>query len=117
MNPEESSAAIEATVREALAGSDFEFELIDCDPDLADTAQFCAHYGYPLVGDPTYSRLRIPGAAPPALETALRAFPRQALHAAHLELKHPGNRETLAFEAPIPPDMLQLLEILAKHDK
>ncbi len=24
------------------------YELLDCDPDLADTAQFCEHYGYPL---------------------------------------------------------------------
>mgnify|MGYP001811682667 FL=1 len=36
---------IEAQVRQTLAGSDH--ELIDCDPDLADTAAFCAHYGYP----------------------------------------------------------------------
>jgi prolyl-tRNA editing enzyme YbaK/EbsC (Cys-tRNA(Pro) deacylase) len=36
---------IEEQVRRALAGSDH--ELIDCDPDLADTAAFCAHYGYP----------------------------------------------------------------------
>ena len=36
---------IEAQVRRTLAGSDH--ELIDCDPELADTAAFCAHYGYP----------------------------------------------------------------------
>ena len=36
---------IEARVRAVLA--DFEHELIPCDPDLADTAAFCAHYGYP----------------------------------------------------------------------
>jgi prolyl-tRNA editing enzyme YbaK/EbsC (Cys-tRNA(Pro) deacylase) len=23
-------------------------EIIDCDPELADTAEFCAHYGYPM---------------------------------------------------------------------
>ncbi len=28
----------------ALLGADF--EALDCDPDLADTAEFCAHYGY-----------------------------------------------------------------------
>ncbi|HDK45940.1 MAG TPA: hypothetical protein ENG94_06645 [Actinobacteria bacterium] len=29
-------------------GTDYEmYEMIDCDPDLADTAAFCAHYGYP----------------------------------------------------------------------
>ena len=36
---------IEARVRRALTGH--EHELIDCDPELADTAAFCAHYGYP----------------------------------------------------------------------
>ncbi len=24
------------------------FEVIDCDPSFADTAEFCSHYGYPL---------------------------------------------------------------------
>lgn len=37
---------IEAHVRAALR--DVPHELIDCDPELADTAAFCAHYGYPL---------------------------------------------------------------------
>jgi len=25
-----------------------DYELLNCDPDLADTTQFCEHYGYPL---------------------------------------------------------------------
>lgn len=25
-----------------------DYELLDCDPELADTAAFCAHYGFPL---------------------------------------------------------------------
>jgi prolyl-tRNA editing enzyme YbaK/EbsC (Cys-tRNA(Pro) deacylase) len=36
---------IETRVRQTLSGSDH--EVIDCDPELADTAAFCAHYGYP----------------------------------------------------------------------
>ena len=39
---------IETTVRETLASSGFPHELIPCDPDLADTAQFCEAYGYEL---------------------------------------------------------------------
>ena len=31
-----------------LARLDLVYEVIDCDPDLADTAQFCAAYGVPL---------------------------------------------------------------------
>jgi prolyl-tRNA editing enzyme YbaK/EbsC (Cys-tRNA(Pro) deacylase) len=36
---------VEDRVRAALA--DIDHELIECDPDLADTAAFCEHYGYP----------------------------------------------------------------------
>ena len=39
---------IEARVRRALDETGVAFEFIDCDPALADTAVFCAHYGYPL---------------------------------------------------------------------
>lgn len=34
-------------VADALDALDVEHELLDCDPELADTAAFCAHYGYP----------------------------------------------------------------------
>ncbi len=36
----------EAEVRSALQGLGVEHEVVDCDPDLADTAAFCAAYGY-----------------------------------------------------------------------
>ena len=39
---------IERSVRKTLAASSVAFELIDCDPDLADTTEFCAAYGYAL---------------------------------------------------------------------
>lgn len=42
------SDAIEARVRERLDALDAAYEVIACDPELADTAAFCAHYGYPL---------------------------------------------------------------------
>lgn len=38
---------IERRVRAAIEGLSTAAELIDCDPELADTAAFCAHYGYP----------------------------------------------------------------------
>jgi prolyl-tRNA editing enzyme YbaK/EbsC (Cys-tRNA(Pro) deacylase) len=38
---------IERRVREAVAGLP-DVEVIDCDPALADTAEFCAAYGYAL---------------------------------------------------------------------
>ena len=33
-------------VIDALEAAGADFEIIDCDPNLADTAEFCAHYGY-----------------------------------------------------------------------
>lgn len=39
---------IESRVRSVLASLSADAEIVDCDPDLADTAAFCAHYGYPL---------------------------------------------------------------------
>jgi prolyl-tRNA editing enzyme YbaK/EbsC (Cys-tRNA(Pro) deacylase) len=40
--------AVEARVRTALAGVPIPHEMIPCDPALADTAAFCAAYGYAL---------------------------------------------------------------------
>lgn len=39
---------IQQAVTEHLAGTGLNYELIECDPELADTAAFCDHYGYPL---------------------------------------------------------------------
>ncbi|MDO8363374.1 MAG: YbaK/EbsC family protein [Actinomycetota bacterium] len=44
-NPDE---AVERQVRAALDATGEPFEIIPCDPDLADTAAFCAAYGYSL---------------------------------------------------------------------
>lgn len=37
------------------------------------------------------------------------AFGRQALHAWRLTFRHPGNGRTIEFEAPLPPDLVDLL--------
>ncbi|PMR70891.1 23S rRNA pseudouridine(1911/1915/1917) synthase RluD [Halomonas heilongjiangensis] len=72
-----------------------------------------AHLRYPLVGDPVYGgRLKLPAGAGEALKTLLREFPRQALHARKLAFVHPGSGETLTFRAPLPDDILLLLDYL-----
>lgn len=38
----------EAKVRAAVEALGLEHEFLDCDPELADTALFCEHYGYEL---------------------------------------------------------------------
>jgi 23S rRNA pseudouridine1911/1915/1917 synthase len=42
----------------------------------------------------------------------LRAFKRQALHAAMLRLAHPITGELLEWHAPIPDDMVELTQAL-----
>jgi 23S rRNA pseudouridine1911/1915/1917 synthase len=73
------------------------------------------HVGLPLLGDPVYGkRLGMPAGATPPLQDALRGFRRQALHARSLSLTHPVTGESLAFSAPPPQDMRQLLDVLAR---
>lgn len=72
------------------------------------------HAGYGLVGDSTYGgkrKLAAKALSENAAE-AVRAFPRQALHAAVLGFDHPISGEKVRFEAPLPEDMKGLLETL-----
>ncbi|MGH8267981.1 MAG: 23S rRNA pseudouridine(1911/1915/1917) synthase RluD [Steroidobacteraceae bacterium] len=72
-----------------------------------------AHVGFPVVGDPVYGgRRRLPAGCSPALTAVLAAFPRQALHAARLALKHPITGRGMHWEAPLPADMRGLLAAL-----
>lgn len=72
-----------------------------------------AHIGFALVGDKTYGKsFKIPKGANAALVEALKAFPRQALHAAKLGLEHPGTGEYTEWTAPIPEDFKGLLAAL-----
>ena len=72
-----------------------------------------AHIGYPLIGDPLYGgRRRVPAGCSPELAEALRAFARQALHAAHLGLEHPLTGKRLEWDSPLPADMTRLLATL-----
>jgi 23S rRNA pseudouridine1911/1915/1917 synthase len=74
--------------------------------------------GYPLVGDRRYgARGRIPPGADTATITAIRSFQRQALHAWSLAFDHPRTAQPMSFTAPLPDDMVSLLEALAGDAK
>jgi 23S rRNA pseudouridine1911/1915/1917 synthase len=72
-----------------------------------------AHIGFPIVGDPLYGgrRRQIAGASE-SLQSALRGFRRQALHAQRLAFDHPLTGRHHTFEAPLPDDFQQLLAAL-----
>lgn len=72
-----------------------------------------AHAGHGLVGDPTYGGKRklAAKALSEAAGNVVKAFPRQALHAAVLGFDHPISGDNLRFEAPLPQDMVDLLAV------
>lgn len=95
--------------------------LLECVLETGRTHQIrvhLSHVGHPLVGDPVYGGRagRPSGPSAKALggeaRTALLDFPRQALHATGLKLVHPSSGKEMAFTAPLPSDMAELLEKL-----
>ncbi len=87
--------------------------LLRCRLETGRTHQIRVHMqsvGHPLVGDPAYGRRPAGGSAP--ARALLAAFPRQALHAARLELVHPASGLTRGWESPLPADMQALIAAL-----
>lgn len=71
-----------------------------------------ASLGHPVTGDQLYGQLRLPARCPEALQLALRAFLRQALHARKLTLLHPLSGKEYTWQAPTPDDMQRLIDLL-----
>jgi 23S rRNA pseudouridine1911/1915/1917 synthase len=47
-----------------------------------------------------------------AARGAVQGFARQALHATRLSLRHPVSGEVLEWHAPLPADMVELIQVL-----
>jgi 23S rRNA pseudouridine1911/1915/1917 synthase len=62
---------------------------------------------HPLLGDPVYGEARWRSLSP-AYRTVARDFPRPALHAWVLVVRHPADGMVRRFEAPLPADLLAL---------
>jgi 23S rRNA pseudouridine1911/1915/1917 synthase len=72
-----------------------------------------AHVRYPVAGDQVYGgRFAQPKGATQPLLATLRAFKRQALHAASLEFDHPRTGKRVSVQSPLPPDFAELLAAL-----
>src|SRR5258705_6247353 len=79
--------------------------LVECRLETGRTHQIRVHFQHirhPLVGDTVYRRGTRHG-----LE-----FPRQALHAAELTLRHPSSGEQLTWRSPLPRDFKRLVDEL-----
>ena len=86
--------------------------LLRCRLETGRTHQIRVHMhsvGHPLLGDPVYR-----GKPDRHIQnvTRLAGFSRQALHAHRLELTHPQHGRRIAWEAPLPDDMNNLLLML-----
>ncbi|MFV0299929.1 MAG: RluA family pseudouridine synthase [Paracoccus sp. (in: a-proteobacteria)] len=90
--------------------------LVECRLETGRTHQIrvhLAHAGLGLIGDPVYGGARKASAkALGEAAAAIGAFPRQALHAAHLGFDHPVTGAALAFDSPLPEDMQTLIAAL-----
>jgi 23S rRNA pseudouridine1911/1915/1917 synthase len=67
----------------------------------------------PIVGDPVYGSPRWKGLKDEVLREACRTFPRQALHAWRLGIRHPATGEAMTFTASVPGDLRALLDAAA----
>jgi len=93
--------------------------LVECWLETGRTHQIrvhMAHVGHGLIGDPIYGGRRSVSEKALSAEgaAAIRAFPRQALHAAVLGFVHPVSGLPLRFEADMPDDMNELIAALRR---
>lgn len=90
---------------------------LDVEPETGRTHQIRVHLasiGHAIVGDRVYGAARAPAVARPEDRDTLEAFPRQALHAAALTLRHPLDGREVTFEAPLAADMCELIDRLRR---
>ena len=82
----------------------------------------CTAMDHPIVGDPVYSPRKLLknitktySSLPTSIVDAVKAVKRQMLHARRLGFIHPVSGESMTLEAPLPEDMVALLERLRDH--
>lgn len=91
--------------------------LVECKLETGRTHQIRAHMkhiGHPLFNDAAYGGDRVLKGTvfskyKQFVENCFRLLPRQALHAALLEIDHPATGKRMRFESPLPADMQAVL--------
>jgi 23S rRNA pseudouridine1911/1915/1917 synthase len=74
----------------------------------------CSAIRHPVVGDKVYgySKIKLSGANNKEKQELLKSVKRQMLHAWSIKFRHPATRETMELNAPVPDDMVNLMESL-----
>jgi len=89
------------------------FTFVEVQPRTGRTHQIRVHLaalGHPVVGDTLYgapAKLHLAGRTQETLE-------RNFLHAASLEIRHPKTGEPLRLEAPLPEELQEFLDSVAR---
>jgi 23S rRNA pseudouridine1911/1915/1917 synthase len=81
-----------------------EFTLLEAEPVTGRTHQIRVHFasiGHPVAGDATYGRRK-----------SHLALSRQFLHARKIGFRHPATRQRMEFEARLPEDLQEVLDLL-----
>ena len=89
--------------------------LVEARPETGRTHQIRVHLaslGHPIVGDRLYAGRRGTASVEGEPGTALAAYQGLALHALRLEFRHPRTGRSVVLDAPLPADLLTLLEAL-----
>lgn len=101
-----------------------DFTLVELELKTGRTHQIrvhLSHIGYPIVGDDLYGGRfvtvgEIAGpAGTPQYSPREPVVRRSALHAAYLGFVHPITEQPMSFQAPLPPDMKLLVNLLRQH--
>jgi len=96
------------------------FSLLELTPKTGRTHQIRVHLSYmkhPIVADDMYGgklvyQWQLADSEPVVQEPVIN---RVALHAFSIEFKHPATEKIVRFEAPLPDDMQNLLDMLRKY--
>lgn len=91
------------------------FTLLDVELKTGRTHQIRVHLAWikhPVVGDETYGGGRDNTIQDPRLRARVRNLGRQFLHAEKLGFRHPETKEFVKFEAPLPAELTELLDVL-----
>lgn len=90
------------------------FTLLDVEIKTGRTHQIRVHLAslkHPVVGDEVYGGGRDNTVRDSKVKVEIRKLKRHFLHAEALGLRHPISGEQLRFQAPLPPELQQLLEV------
>lgn len=94
------------------------FSLLKVRIETGRTHQIRVHLaalGHPVVGDALYGGNRRKN-LPPPWQAAVQNLHRPFLHACHLEFRHPRSGRILSFDAPLPQELAEFLDLTERPE-